>query len=190
MKITKAKFITSAPSLKECPKLSLPEIALIGRSNAGKSSFINSIVNINGLAKTSNTPGKTKLINLFNVNDKFVFADLPGYGYAKAAGKVQNQWQKSLEEYLLERSEIVSLIQFIDSRHPIQPNDLQMAQWIKFNNLPCFIIAAKVDQIPRNQIINVCKNFEKQLNLEVFPFSNTNNYYNKNITDKIESLIS
>ena len=153
MRITKAKFITSAPTIKECPELSLPEFALVGRSNVGKSSFINSIVNIKGLAKTSNTPGKTKLINLFNVDDIFIFADLPGYGYAKVSGKTQNEWQKSLEKYLLNRETIVSLIQLIDSRHPIQKNDLQMAEWIKHNNLPCFVIATKVDQIGRSQIV-------------------------------------
>ena len=189
MKITKAKFIISAPSLKECPELNLPEFALIGRSNVGKSSFINSLVNINGLAKTSNTPGKTKLINLFNINDQFIFADLPGYGYAKVSTKTQNEWQKHLEKYLLKRETIVSLIQFIDARHPVQQNDLQMAQWIKYNNLPFFVVAAKTDQISRSKIQSVCKNFEKTLETEVFHFSKLDNYYNKKILDKIEELI-
>ncbi len=189
MKIIKAKFITSAPSIKECPELNMPEFALVGRSNVGKSSFINSIVNINGLAKTSNTPGKTKLINLFNVNDKFVFADLPGYGYAKVSGKLQNLWQKSLEEYLIKRQEIVSLILLLDSRHDVQNNDRQMAQWIKYNNLPCFIIATKVDQISKSQINNVCSKFEKELSFEIFPFSKNNSFYNKRIIEKIEELI-
>ena len=189
MKITKAKFITSAPSLKECPELNLPEFALIGRSNVGKSSFINSIVHFNGLAKTSNTPGKTKLINLFNINDKFIFADLPGYGYAKVSAKEQNLWQKNLENYLLKRESIVSLIQFIDARHPVQPNDLQMANWIKFNKLPFFVIAVKIDQISRSQIQNVCKNFEKVLETEVFPFTKADNYYDKKITDKMMQII-
>ena len=190
MKITKAKFITSAPSLKECPIFDLPEFALIGRSNVGKSSFINSIVNINGLAKTSNTPGKTKLINLFNINDSFIFADLPGYGYAKVSGKIQNQWKKNIEEYLLNRKEITGLIQLIDSRHPVQDNDLQMSTWIKHNNLPCFIVATKVDQISKSQINSICFNFEKKLNLPVFPFSKNNSYYNQSIINYIESLIS
>ncbi|MBQ4122520.1 YihA family ribosome biogenesis GTP-binding protein [bacterium] len=189
MKIKTAKFITSAPSLKECPSLNLPEFALIGRSNVGKSSFINAIVNIKGLAKTSNTPGKTKLINLFNISDLFVFADLPGYGYAKVSGKTQNQWQKNLEKYLLNREEIASLIQLIDSRHPIQENDLQMAQWIKYNNLPSFIVATKVDDIPKSQVLNVCKKFENQLELEVFPFSKTNSFYNQKIIEKIANII-
>lgn len=190
MRITKAKFLISAPTLKECPELGMPEFALIGRSNVGKSSFINALVNINGLAKTSNTPGKTKLINLFSVNDKFVFADLPGYGYAKVSGKTQNQWQKSLENYLLKRETIVSLIQLIDSRHPLQANDKQMAEWIKFNNLPSFVILTKVDQISKSQILSVCQKFEKELNLPVYPFSKSNNYYNQNIIKKIEEVIT
>ena len=151
MKIKNAKFLTSAPTIKECPDLNLPEFALIGRSNVGKSSFINSLVNIKGLAKTSNTPGKTKLINLFNVNDSFVFADLPGYGFAKVSGKTQNLWQKNLENYLLNRTCILSLIHFVDSRHELQNNDVQMAEWIKFNKLPCFVIASKVDKIADKQ---------------------------------------
>lgn len=190
MKITKAKFLVSAPSLKECPELNLPEFALIGRSNVGKSSFINSIVNINGLAKTSNTPGKTKLINLFNINDKFIFADLPGYGYAKVSGKLRNLWQKNLEEYLLNRKTIVSLILLIDSRHDIQQNDFQMVQWIKYNNLPFFVITTKVDQIPKSKISAVCQNFEKILEVPVFPFSKSNSFYNLKITEKIEELLT
>ena len=189
MRITKAKFLTSAPSIKECPDLNLPEFALIGRSNVGKSSFINALVNINGLAKTSNTPGKTRLINLFSVNDAFIIADLPGYGYAKVSGKMQNDWQKNLEKYLLEREAIVSLIQLIDSRHPIQENDKQMAQWIKYNNLPCFVIATKVDQISKSQIKPTCLKFEKELGLPVFPFCKSINYYNKDIIAKIAEII-
>lgn len=189
MKITSAKFIISAPSLKDCPELNLPEFALLGRSNVGKSSFINALVNRNGLAKTSNTPGKTKLINLFNINEEFIFADLPGYGYAKVSHKTQNFWQKSLENYLLKRDSIVSLIQLIDSRHDVQANDRQMAEWIKYNNLPCFVIATKVDQISKSQILNTCKKFEKELNLPVYPFSKTNNYYNKQILAKMSEII-
>lgn len=190
MKITKAKFLISAPSLNECPIIDLPEFALIGRSNVGKSSFINSLVNIKGLAKTSNTPGKTKLINLFNINESFIFADLPGYGFAKVSGKTQNQWQKNIENYLLKRKNISSLIHFIDSRHEVQQNDKQMSEWIKFNNLPCFVIATKVDQISKSQIFTVCKNIEKEFNLEVFPFSKENKYYNEKITNRLETLIS
>ncbi len=189
MKIIKAQFLTSAPSINECPIYNLPEFALVGRSNVGKSSFINSLVNIKELAKTSNTPGKTKLINLFKINDNFIFADLPGYGYAKVSANIQNQWKKNLETYLLKRKDIVSLIQLIDSRHPVQNNDLLMAEWINFNKLPCFCIATKIDQIPKSKIINVCNNFEKILNLPVFPFSKSVSFYNLKILDEIEKLL-
>lgn len=189
MKIKSAKFITSAPSLRECPSLNLPEFALIGRSNVGKSSFINAIVNHKGLAKTSNKPGKTRLINLFLINDEFVIADLPGYGYASVSDKMQREWQKNLEEYLLNRKEIVSLIQFLDCRHDLQKNDLQMSEWINFNNLPYFGLCVKVDEISKNLIQKTTSTFSKQLKTEVFPFSKMTNRYNDNVLDKMEKLI-
>ncbi len=189
MKIKSAKFITSAPSLRECPSLNLPEFALIGRSNVGKSSFINAIANHKGLAKTSNKPGKTRLINLFLINDEFVIADLPGYGYASVSDKMQREWQKNLEEYLLNRKEIVSLIQFLDCRHDLQKNDLQMSEWINFNNLPYFGLCVKVDEISKNLIQKTTSTFSKQLKTEVLPFSKMTNRYNDNVLDKMEELI-
>jgi len=189
MKIKTAKFLTSAPSIKECPKLDLPEFALIGRSNVGKSSFINSLVNQKGLAKTSNKPGKTRLINLFLINESFVIADLPGYGYAGVSDKMQRVWQKNLEEYLLKREEIVSLIQFIDSRHPIQKNDLQMSEWINYNQLPAFGICAKVDEISKNLIPKTVKQFSNALNINVYPFSKMTDRYNQDIIQKFDDII-
>ena len=189
MKIKSAKFITSAPSLKECPTFNLPEFALIGRSNVGKSSFINAIANHNGLAKTSNKPGKTRLINLFLINNEFVIADLPGYGYASVSDKMQREWQKNLEEYLLNRKEIVSLIQFLDSRHDLQKNDLQMSEWINFNNLPYFGLCVKVDEISKNLIQKTTSTFSKQLKTDVFPFSKMTNRYNDAVLYKMELLI-
>lgn len=189
MKIKSAKFITSAPSLRECPTFNLPEFALIGRSNVGKSSFINAIANHNGLAKTSNKPGKTRLINLFLINNEFVIADLPGYGYANVSDKMQREWQKNLEEYLLNRKEIVSLIQFLDCRHDLQKNDLQMSEWINFNNLPYFGLCVKVDEISKNLIPKTTASFSKQLKTEVFPFSKMTNRYNDGVLDKMEELI-
>ena len=189
MKIKSAKFIKSAPSLKDCPSFGLPEFALIGRSNVGKSSFINAIVNHNGLAKTSNKPGKTRLINLFLINDEFVIADLPGYGYANVSDKMQREWQKNLEEYLLNRKEIISLIQFIDSRHPVQKNDLQMSEWINYNKLPYFVLCVKTDEISKNQIQGKISEFSKVLNTAVYPFTKMNNRYNDAILDKMSDLI-
>ena len=189
MKIKSANFITSAPSLKECPTFNLPEFALIGRSNVGKSSFINAIANHKGLAKTSNKPGKTRLINLFLINNEFVIADLPGYGYASVSDKMQREWQKNLEDYLLNRKEIVSLIQFLDSRHDLQKNDLQMAEWINFNNLPYFGLCVKVDEISKNLIQKTTASFSKQLKTDVFPFSKMTNRYNDAVLNKMEELV-
>lgn len=189
MKIKSAKFITSAPSLKECPTFNLPEFALIGRSNVGKSSFINAIANHKGLAKTSNKPGKTRLINLFLINNEFVIADLPGYGYASVSDKMQREWQKNLEDYLLNRKEIVSLIQFLDSRHDLQKNDLQMAEWINFNNLTYFGLCVKVDEISKNLIQKTTASFSKQLKTDVFPFSKMTNRYNDAVLNKMEELV-
>ena len=189
MKIKSAKFITSAPSLKECPTFNLPEFALIGRSNVGKSSFINAIANHKGLAKTSNKPGKTRLINLFLINNEFVIADLPGYGYASVSDKMQREWQKNLEDYLLNRKEIVSLIQFLDSRHDLQKNDLQMAEWINFNNRPYFGLCVKVDEISKNLIQKTTASFSKQLKTDVFPFSKMTNRYSDAVLNKMDELV-
>lgn len=189
MKIKSAKFITSAPSIRECPDFNLPEFALIGRSNVGKSSFINAIVNHNGLAKTSNKPGKTRLINLFLINDSFVIADLPGYGYASVSDKMQREWQKNLEEYLLNRKEIVSLIHFIDSRHELQKNDLQMSEWINYNKLNSFGLMVKVDEISKNLIQKTLNNFSNRLGVEVLPYTKMTNRYNDLVLDKMEALI-
>ena len=126
-----AKFIISAEKLSQCPNFTLPEFPLLGRSNVGKSSFINCLSNNKKLAKTSNTPGKTRLINFFNFSEKFMIADLPGYGYAKVSKEAQAKWQRYLEEYLLKREQICSLVQLVDGRHDLQKNDLQMREWVE-----------------------------------------------------------
>ena len=172
-----ANFIISAEKLSQCPETILSEFPLLGRSNVGKSSFINMLANNKKLAKTSNTPGKTRLINFFNFSDKFMIADLPGYGYAKVSKEAQAKWQKYLEEYLLERKQIKSLIQFIDARHDIQKNDFQMREWVEAYNLPIFTIATKIDCIPRGQIQKVLSKIKKELGGEVLPFSAEDNYY-------------
>ena len=172
-----AKFIISAEKLSQCPDFSLPEFPLLGRSNVGKSSFINTLANNKKLAKTSNTPGKTRLINFFNFDDKFTIADLPGYGYAKVSKEAQSKWQEYLEEYLLNRKQIKSLIQFIDARHEIQKNDYQMREWVSAYNLPIFTIVTKTDYISRGNIQKVLNNVKKEFGGDVLPFSAENTFY-------------
>ena len=185
---TPGEFIISAEKLSQCPTFNLPEFALLGRSNVGKSSFINRMSNNKKLAKTSNTPGKTRLINFFNMSNQFIIADLPGYGYAQISKETQARWQKHLEEYLLNRSEIKSLIQFIDARHDIQKNDKQMREWVEAYSLPIFTIVTKVDSIKRSDIQKVVANVKKEFGGHVLPFSAEDSYYVDNVKDYILTL--
>lgn len=189
MRIKNAQFLISSPDLAGCPTLNLPEFALLGRSNVGKSSFINALTRNNKLAKTSNTPGKTRLINLFKFNEDFIFADLPGYGYAKVSKTEQAQWQKNLERYLLERKDLVSTVQFIDARHDIQKNDFQMNDWLKINKVASFCVLTKCDYISRNEVAVKCKNVEKYFDCTCVPFSIKENRYHEGVLELIESLI-
>ena len=172
-----SNFIISAEKLSQCPTTSLPEFPLIGRSNVGKSSFINALANNKKLAKTSNTPGKTRLINFFNFSDIFMLADLPGYGYAKVSKEAQANWQKHLEEYLLGREQIKYLVQFIDARHEIQKNDYQMREWIISHKLPVMSVVTKIDYVSKGNVLKIVSNVKKEFGGEVLPFSPTNRFY-------------
>ncbi len=187
MKYITADFVISAEKLSQCPNTQLLEYPLLGRSNVGKSSFINALCNNKKLAKTSNTPGKTRLINYFNFSNKFMIADLPGYGYAKISKETQARWQKNLEEYLLNREQIKYLIQLIDSRHDIQKNDYQMREWVNAYDLPIITIATKIDYVPKNKVLNVLSKIKKEFGGDVLPFSSVNHRYNE---DVIKFLLS
>lgn len=182
-KYINAKFVISAEKLSQCPHFDLPEYPLLGRSNVGKSSFINALANHKKLAKTSNTPGKTRLINFFDFSNLFTIADLPGYGYAKVSKEAQNRWQKYLEEYLLKREQIRCLIQLVDGRHEIQKNDYQMREWVLAYNLPIITVVTKMDYVPRNKALNVIKAVEKEFGGLVLPFSAVDNRYNERIIE-------
>jgi GTP-binding protein len=191
MKIKSAKFLISSPNLKLCPEFNLPEFALLGRSNVGKSTFINTLTNHSKLAKTSNTPGKTRLINLFEIQtdkDPFVLADLPGYGFAKVSKKEQDSWQKNLEQYLLKRK-LTSTIQFIDARHDIQKNDIQMQQWLEYNKIPCINILTKCDYISRNEVAKKIAQIEKEFGNKTLAFSSKNKIYVDGVLAYLSTLI-
>ena len=189
MKHMNAEFLISAEKLSQCPEYNLPEFPLLGRSNVGKSSFINALANNKKLAKTSNTPGKTRLINFFNFSDKFTIADLPGYGYAKVSREAQAKWQKYLEEYLLNRKQIKSLIQFIDARHDIQKNDYQMREWVMAYNLPVITVVTKMDYVPRGKVQAVISKIKKEFGGDVLPFSAENKFYTESVIDYLQNLI-
>ena len=183
----KASFITSAQTLEQCPDLGLREFALLGRSNVGKSTFINTLAGQNKLALTSSKPGKTRLINLFNFDDKFIIADLPGYGYSVVSKEMQQQWQKNLEQYLLNRETLVSLIQFVDARHEIQKNDYQMREWINAYKLPVITVVTKADYLSLNHLNQRIEQVRKAFGGDVFPFSKQNSQYAKVILKELAS---
>ncbi len=152
MKITSAEFIKSAFERRHWVADSRPEIAFLGRSNVGKSSLINSLLLRKGLARTSNTPGRTQSINFFLINEELYFADLPGYGYARVSKTMRADWGKMAEEYLADREELALCIQLIDSRHKPTSLDIQLNEWLEHNKKPHLIVATKADKISNNEL--------------------------------------
>ena len=147
MKITKAEFICSNTRVDLCPKEQIPEYAFIGRSNVGKSSLINMLVERKNLARTSSTPGKTRLINHLKINQSWFLADLPGYGYAKVSKKERESFGKMIEQYASRRTNLVCFFVLIDARLPPQQIDLDFMEWLGDSNLPFVILLTKVDKI-------------------------------------------
>ncbi|MFY9554905.1 MAG: ribosome biogenesis GTP-binding protein YihA/YsxC [Blastocatellia bacterium] len=152
MRITSATFVKSATNPEHYPRDGRPEIAFMGRSNVGKSSLINSLLGVHGLARTSSTPGRTQLINFFLINDSFYFVDLPGYGYARVPRDVKKHWGPMVEKYLASRTTLMLSILITDSRHEPTELDLLMKQWLEARGKPSIIVATKADKLSSNQL--------------------------------------
>ncbi len=152
MKITSAEFVKSAFDRSHWTTDGRPEVAFLGRSNVGKSSLLNSLLLRKGLARTSNTPGRTQSINFFLVNERFYFADLPGYGYAKVSKTMRADWGKMAEQYLSDRQELKLSIQLVDSRHTPTELDRQLHDWLTFGQKPYIIVATKCDKLSNNEL--------------------------------------
>lgn len=157
MEITEAKYVASYPSVTLCPPQTKPEYAFIGRSNVGKSSLINMLTNHSKLAKTSSSPGKTQMINFFDINQSWYLVDLPGYGYAKISKKKRHQWRNMIENYLLKRDSLACACILIDSNLPPQEVDLEFLDWAGKVQLPIVIIFTKAD---KSKADKVAKNIE------------------------------
>ncbi len=166
MKIVSADFVKSAYSLKDCPVEDFPEVALAGRSNVGKSSFLNKMVNRKGLARASNTPGRTRLINYFLINNSFCLVDLPGYGYARVPAKIRQEWGVLIHEYLKKRNLLCGVVLLLDIRHKPTEMDLQLYQWLMQEQIPVLPVATKIDKLSRGQVHNQMKLIEKTLGIE------------------------
>lgn len=146
-----ADILLSATNKSHYPQDDIPEVALAGRSNVGKSSFINTMLNRKNLARTSGKPGKTQLLNFFNIDDKLRFVDVPGYGYARVSKKEREKWGKMIEEYLTSRENLRAVVSLVDLRHEPSADDVQMYEFLKYYEIPVILVATKADKIPRGK---------------------------------------
>lgn len=175
MKIVSAEFSGSVLTPEKYPKNGKPEIAFAGRSNVGKSSLLNALLNRKGLAKTSATPGKTQTINFFEINGKFYFVDLPGYGFAKVPQALKVKWDQFMAEYLRQRKPLRLTIQLVDARHAPSDKDAEMLALLDEARVPTVIVATKIDKLKRGQRASALSTIRKTLDLPddalVIPFS-------------------
>lgn len=188
------KFEISAVRPNQYPCNGLPEIVLVGKSNVGKSSFVNTMIHRKKLARTSSEPGKTRQINFYNMDDSFYFVDLPGYGFSKMSKKEQEQVGKFIEEYLFHRKEIALIIFLLDIRHHPTENDKLMYQYIISSGLPCLILANKADKIAITKVDKAVNDLQKQLNplgdISFLPFSAERKIYQEDVWSYIDQFIS
>jgi GTP-binding protein len=166
MQITSADFIKSAFAETDWPRDSKLEIAFLGRSNVGKSSLINSLLGVRGLARTSSTPGRTRSLNFYLINEKFRFVDLPGYGYARAPKSMKAEWGAAAETYLAKREQLVLSIHIVDSRHEPSKQDLQLHEWLEHQQKSHLIIATKSDKLSNNELRKNIAGIERALNID------------------------
>lgn len=163
MKIKTAEFIMSNTDVSKCPKERIPEYAFIGRSNVGKSSLINMLMERKSLAKTSGTPGKTQLINHFKINDSWFLVDLPGYGYAKVSKKRRQKFQSYIEDYFKKREQLVCSFVLVDSRHDPQKIDLEFMQFLGEQRIPFCIVFTKADKLGSSKLNKQILAYKKKL---------------------------
>ena len=177
MKIRSSEIVVSAIRKEQYPAEGLPEIALVGRSNVGKSSATNTLLNRRNFARTSQTPGKTRTINFYKINNEFYFVDLPGYGYAKVSKSEKDKWGVIMERYLQDRQELCAIFLLVDIRHEPTNDDVMMYEWIKHFGYNCVVIATKADKISRGQYQKHISIIRKKLQLEkdekVIPLSSS-----------------
>ena len=164
LKINWAQFVGSFVNLGQLPEGELPEIALVGRSNVGKSSLINKLVNRRNLAKSSSTPGKTRTINYYLIDEQWYLVDLPGYGYAKVPEALRKHWQTTLAAYLSDRPTLNALVLVMDCRHPLTPLDRQMLDWFGHSGRPVHVLLTKSDKLSRNAANQTLLAVRKELN--------------------------
>ena len=193
MIVKNPKFEISAVKPAQYPQNELPQIVLVGKSNVGKSSFINSMLNRKKLARTSSEPGKTRQINFYNIDEKFYFVDFPGYGYSKMSKEEQARVGSFIEEYLSKSNKIALIVFLIDIRHEPSQNDRLMYNYIINTNSPCLVIANKADKIAVTKVDNAVQDLQNSLNplkdLTFMPFSSERKIYSEEVWNFIEKYI-
>ncbi len=193
MIVKNPKFELSAVRPAQYPKEGKPEVVLVGKSNVGKSSFVNTMINRKKLARTSSEPGKTRQINFYNIDDNFYFVDLPGYGYSKMSKIEQEQVGKFIEEYLFNRQEIALIVFLVDIRHEPTANDRLMYDYVIRSKLPFIVLANKADKIAPTKVNDYVLDIQKALNPigdNLFlPFSSEKKIYSEAVWDEIEKYI-
>ncbi|MGY3766972.1 ribosome biogenesis GTP-binding protein YihA/YsxC [Vagococcus vulneris] len=166
MKVHNAEIVISAVQPEQYPNTPLPEIALAGRSNVGKSSFINTLIDRKGLARTSSKPGKTQTLNFYLIENELHFVDVPGYGYAKVSKVERAKWGQMIETYLTQREQLKAVVSLIDMRHDPSVDDIQMYEFLKYYDIPVIVVATKADKIPRGKWNKHESAIKKKLNFD------------------------
>lgn len=194
MKVKKAELLITAVKENQYPPEGKPEIALAGKSNVGKSSLINTLINRKNLARTSGQPGKTQTINFYNINDEFRFVDLPGYGYAKVSKKEKEKWADMINKYLHSRESLREVILLIDIRHAPGEHDKMMYQWIKSIGFNGIVVATKADKLSNNKQFKQLRIIAEDLGIEnknlLIPFSATKKQNKEKLWSLIEELLN
>lgn len=194
MIIKNSEYSVSAVREDQYPKDNLPEIALAGRSNVGKSSLINTLLNRKNLARTSSQPGKTQTLNFYRVNNEFYLVDVPGYGYAKVSQKQRQAFGEMIQDYLETRANLCGLIILVDSRHEPTKDDIAMYNYAQYLDLPILVVCTKIDKLKKSQINKVKSNLKKNLdlsykNVSVLTFSSVSKIHVKELGDWIEDKL-
>ncbi|WP_281191771.1 ribosome biogenesis GTP-binding protein YihA/YsxC [Staphylococcus felis] len=186
-------ILISAVKLEQYPELDLPEVALSGRSNVGKSTFINTMIGRKNMARTSQQPGKTQTLNFYNIDNQLIFVDVPGYGYAKVSKKQREAFGKMIETYITTRQALKLVIQLVDLRHPPTEDDILMYDFLKHYDIPTLIIATKEDKVPKGKIQKHIKIIKETLELEpgdsIISYSSLNKAKAPLIWNAIESFL-
>ncbi|MBB5183615.1 ribosome biogenesis GTP-binding protein YihA/YsxC [Catenisphaera adipataccumulans] len=188
----KAEFVISAVKPEQWPQEGLPETVVVGRSNVGKSSFINALTERKKLAYVGNTPGKTRLINFFRIDERWMLVDVPGYGYAKMSKKMLMEMGRMMDTYFQQRQEIACVVQLVDARHDPTQDDIDMMEYLQALHLPILVAATKVDKVPKTKRVRAIKNISQILHIpvkSVYPVSSTEKTGFEEVRNRIDTFI-